>query len=164
MPKSKQSNKYSPIVADRHDTASQGTTPTKRKAGVAEEERPAKRQQQSTNKPAPMTNGTSQQLKRPLLTRKVSARSSSPEKPGLKREDVIEDARRFQKYYRRYKDLYDRIAGVDEKKRDDKDMEDLWKMHQRLKEMKADIWGNWSRIEKVDTVDKVDKARAMVFT
>jgi len=73
---------------------------------------------------------------------------------------VIQDARRFQKYYKRYKDLYDRVSLMNEKERVDKDMDDLWKMHKRLKEMKADIWGNWDRVDKVN--DKIEKPMRQV--
>lgn len=130
--------------------------PAKRKAAPAEEERPTKRPQPSSSHLTPLPTGAAEFVKRPTPVRTDSERSSSPEKPGINRDDIIEDARRFQKYYRRYKDLYDRISQLDEKERDDKDMVDLWKMHKRLKEMKADIWVNW------DKVDKPDPAREMV--
>ena len=40
-------------------------------------------------------------------------------------------------------------------------MNDLWRMHKRLKEMKADIWNNWGKVEKADT-KVVDAVREMV--
>lgn len=166
MPQPKQGNKYSPVISDKSRNASRGRSPAispvKRKAGAAEDERPAKRPQNNSTLLAPVANGAVEPLKRPVPVRTDSDRSSSPEKPGPNRTDVIEEARRFQKYYKRYKDLYDKIAQMDEKQRDDKDMGDLWKMHKRLKEMKAEIWDNWDKVEKVGKLDKVHDAREMV--
>ncbi|KAG9790307.1 hypothetical protein KCU88_g1266, partial [Aureobasidium melanogenum] len=168
MPRSKaeraNGSKYSPVIADKTRNMVAGKVSpekgsTKRKAEPAENERPAKRQQQK-QKPssnlAPLSNGAVQHVKRPSPARAESERSSSPEKPGVNRQDVMEEARRFQKYYKRYKDLYDKISQTDEKDRDQKDMGDLWRMHKRLSEMKAEIWDNW------DKVERVDKAREMV--
>lgn len=180
MPQTKQNNKYSPVISsDKSGNLSRGRSPVRRKADVVDDgrapkrkaeaapsaDRPAKRQLQDPS-PAHRTkkvNGTTptsiSTSQRAVPTRQNSdsnsSRCSSPEKPRPKREDVIEDARRFQKYYKRYKDLYDRISSMSEKERVDKDMDDLWKMHKRLKEMKADIWGNWDRVDKVN--DKIEK-------
>ncbi|KIX07938.1 uncharacterized protein Z518_02592 [Rhinocladiella mackenziei CBS 650.93] len=163
MPQPKHGNKYSPVISDKSRNVSRGRSPApspmKRKAGPTEGERPPKRQQANSNHRAPLTNGTTEHMKRPPPARTDSERSSSPEKPGPNRQDVIEEAKRFQKYYKRYKDLYDKISQQDENERDDKDMSDLWKMHRRLKEMKADIWDNWDKVEKVE---KVNKAGEMV--
>ncbi|KAK5047786.1 hypothetical protein LTR84_006451 [Exophiala bonariae] len=185
MPQSKQNHKYSPVISsDKSGNLSRGRSPVRRSADMADDrrapkrkaegalsaDRPAKRQLQEPS-PAPRNqtiNGTTPNAistsQRGVPTRQNSdsnsSRCSSPEKPRPKREDVIQDARRFQKYYKRYKDLYDRISSMNEKERVDKDMDDLWKMHKRLKEMKADIWGNWDRVDKVN--DKIEKPMRQV--
>lgn len=185
MPPSKQNNKYSPVISsDKSGNLSRGRSPVRRKADMADDgrapkrkaeaasnvDRPAKRQQQEPS-PAQRNNKTLSNGATPNASKALqkgaskrqnsdsnSSHCSSPEKPRLKREDVIQDARLFQKYYKRYKDLYDRISSVSEGERVDKDMDDLWKMHKRLKEMKADIWGNWDRVERVVKVtDKIEK-------
>ncbi|KAJ9502828.1 hypothetical protein H2202_001950 [Exophiala xenobiotica] len=154
MPKRKQGTKYSPVVPDKSQSVSRGRSPdkspAKRKVAPTDEERPAKRQQPDSARLTPVPNVTAEQLKRPAPVRAESEMSTSPEKPGPNRHDIIQDAKRFHKYYQRYKDLYERISQMDEKERDDKDMNDLWKMHKRLKEMKADIWNNWGKVEKAD--------------
>ncbi len=183
MPQTRAGNKYSPIISDKSRNVSRGRSPgpnpAKRKAGPTEDERPAKRQQQQKQQQQdsrprsshlkPPTNGTSEHIavkspaERPAgLTRTDSERSSSPEKPGLKRDDVIEDARRFQRYYKKYKDLHDKIDQTAEKDRDDNNMEDLWRMHKRLKEMKADIWANWEKVEKVGKAETHGNLREML--
>lgn len=150
MSTAKQKQKYSPVVADRAREASQNRAPLKRKQDDNENAPPAKRQQVNGvhNKTA---NGVSKGAERPVLTRKISEseRSSSPEKPAHARDEVLDKAKRFQLYYKKYKNLHDKISRVSEKDRDDKDMESLWEMHKRLKSMKTEIWTNWDRVEKM---------------
>ncbi|KAL6252791.1 hypothetical protein RBB50_000510 [Rhinocladiella similis] len=159
LPKPKQGTKYSPVVADKSQPVSRGRSPdrspAKRKAPPSEEERPSKRQQSEAGRSAMPGSGSAEQVKRPTPVRRDTERSSSPEKRGPNRQDIIEDARRFQKYYKKYKDQYERIAQMEENERDDKDMADLWRMHKRLKEMKADIWHNWGKVETDTKVDNV---------
>ncbi|KAJ9616716.1 hypothetical protein H2200_000435 [Cladophialophora chaetospira] len=178
MPQTRAGNKYSPIISDKSRNVSRGRSPgpspAKRKAAPAQDERPAKRQQQQASRPhstnlKPLTNGTSDQtaLKSPAErpagpARTDSDRSTSPEKPGPNRDNIIEDARRFQKYYKKYKDLHDKIDQMAEKDRDDKDMNDLWRMHKRLKEMKADIWANWENVERSEKPAAVGNVREML--
>ncbi|KIW19202.1 hypothetical protein PV08_03496 [Exophiala spinifera] len=164
LPKPKQGTKYSPVVADKSQPVSRGRSPdrspAKRKAPLSEESRPSKRQQSEAARSAITANGVTEQLKRPTPGRRDTELSSSPEKRGPTRQDIMEDARRFQKYYKKYKDQYERIAQMEENERDDKDMADLWRMHKRLKEMKADIWHNWGKVETDTKVD--DVVREMV--
>ncbi|EXJ62124.1 hypothetical protein A1O7_02557 [Cladophialophora yegresii CBS 114405] len=161
MPQTRAGNKYSPVISDKSRNVSRGRSPgpsaAKRKTGSAEDERPAKRQQQKQRDPLPqaaqlkpLADGDHHTLQRPVgPVRSDSERSSSPEKQRINRDAVIEEARRFQKYYKRYKELHIRLDQSDEKDRDDKDMDDLLKMHHRLKEMKAEIWANWGKVENV---------------
>ena len=95
-----------------------------------------------------LTNGIT--LDKPSLDRKVSEseRSSSPEKAGPAREEVMDEAKRFQLYYKKYKDTHERLSKIPEEERDQKETDDLLKMHKRLKEMKAEIWVNWDKVEK----------------
>jgi RNA polymerase II elongation factor ELL len=161
MPQTRAGNKYSPIISDKSRNVSRGRSPgpsaAKRKQLPTDDERPSKRHQAkpteikiATTEKKQMTNGT---MEHPVLNgnanlqRTESERSSSPEKKPPNRDDVIEDGRRFQQYYKRYKDLHDRINQIAEKDRDSKDMENLWRMHKRLKEMKSEIWTNWEKVE-----------------
>jgi len=143
MPQLKHGNKYSPVISN-----SRGRSPAKRKADRADDEPPSKRAQVNGVHLTGLSNGVADHLKRPALDRKTSESecSSSPEKPGPNREDIVDEAKRFQKYYKKYKDLYDKISQMDETERDDKEMGDLWRMHKRLKEMKSEIWHNWERV------------------
>ncbi|KIV95786.1 hypothetical protein PV10_03400 [Exophiala mesophila] len=181
-PKQQTSNKYSPVIKSDHtksrntprggsplrtkaETANAGR-PSKRKTDV-EDDRPSKRQQTANFTPhtqaKSMPDDSGAYPSRPSAPIRQSSdagsvRSSSPEKRIPRRADVIVDAKRFQKYYRKYKDLHERISSVDEKDRDPEDMSNLWRMHKRLTEMKADIWGNWDKVEKISKMGKVDKA------
>ena len=85
----------------------------------------------------------------PKLTRGISEseRSSSPEKPEQQRTRVIEGAKRFRRYYQRYKEEHDKMALTAECDRKDSDVAALWKMHQRVKEMKEEIWNSWDKVE-----------------
>ena len=173
MPQTRAGNKYSPIISDKSRNVSRGRSPgpspAKRKAAPAADERPAKRQQHEARPQStpvrPLTNGT---ITHPVLNRPTgpvrteSERSSSPEKPGPGRDRIIEEARRFQKYYKRYKDLHESINQKAEKDRDDKDMSNLWSMHKRLKEMKAEIWANWDKVEKAEKIEGNRNLREML--
>jgi hypothetical protein len=149
MPVTKQKQKYSPVVGDRAREVSQNRLAAKRKQDDAADGPPAKRQQVNGTH-AKATNGTNKILERPPLARKVSEseRSSSPEKPGQVRDDVLDKAKDFQLYYKKYKTLHDKISRTAEEDREDGDTDRLWKMHKRLKDMKTEIWSNWDKVEK----------------
>ena len=153
MPVAKQQHKYSPIITDRARDVSRGRVATKRKSNELEEAPAPKRQQMDRPNTPKLTNGLHKHTDRPHLDRKTSEseRSSSPEKPGPVREDVVDQAKRFQLYYKKYKDLHEKIANIPEKDREGKETEDLWKMHERLAEMKTDIWRKWEKVEKEAT-------------
>lgn len=116
-----------------------------------EEAPPAKRQQVERSNTPKLSNGVHASSTQPHLKRKISEseQSSSPEKRGPGREDVMDEAKRFQKYYKKYKTLHEKIASTSEKEREDKDLDDLWRMHKRLGEMKSEIWDNWEKVEKL---------------
>ncbi|RMZ79030.1 hypothetical protein DV737_g3606, partial [Chaetothyriales sp. CBS 132003] len=142
MPVAKQKSKYSPVSTDMQRDVSRGRASVKRVAEEAEDDRPAKKQQ---------VNGVhSSKDDKLLLNRKISdsGQSSASDKAGPDRQGVMDEARRFQRYYKKYKDAYDKLSKVPEGERDDKEMDDLIRMHKRLKEMKSEIWDNWNRIEK----------------
>ncbi|ETN46454.1 uncharacterized protein HMPREF1541_00638 [Cyphellophora europaea CBS 101466] len=150
MPVPKQKQKYSPIVRDTARDHSQNRSSIKRKQEESDDIPPAKRPQLN-GAHSKSINGTTKPLERPALSRKISEseRSSSPEKPAHARDEVLDKAKRFQLYYKKYKNLHDKVARIPDKDRDDKDMDNLWEMHRRLKDMKTEIWNNWDRIEKV---------------
>ena len=153
MPVAKQKQKYSPIITDRPRDASRDRVATKRKSNEVEEAPASKRQQMDRPDTPKLANGLHKHTDRPHFERKISEseRSSSPEKPGPVREDVVDQAKRFQLYYKKYKDLHEKIANIPEKDREDKETEDLYKMHERLAEMKTDIWKKWEKVEKQAT-------------
>ena len=151
MPIAKHKSKYSPIINnERPREVSRGRPPVKRKSDEHDSEPPPKRQQvNGVHTSSKLTNGITNDTP-PVVERKISDSevSSSPEKGGPVREEVMDDAKRFQLYYKKYKDTHERLSKVPEEVRDQKEMDDLLKMHQRLKEMKAEIWNNWCRVEK----------------
>jgi hypothetical protein len=58
----------------------------------------------------------------------------------LEHDEIMEEANRFQLYYKKYKELRERLERVPEKEQDEKEMVRLLAMHKRLTEMKSDIW------------------------
>lgn len=147
MPTTKQKQKFSPVVGDRARETSQNRPPAKRKQEESGSAPPAKRQQVkgAYSKVPAETNKT---LERPSLPRKISEseRSSSPEKPAHARDEVLDKAKQFQLYYKKYKNLHDKISRTSEKEREGLDMDRLWEMHKRLKDMKTEIWSNWDKV------------------
>lgn len=121
----------------------------KRKSDEMEDAPPAKRHQANGVHAESLSNGVREE--RPTVERKMtdSDQSSASEKGPPPREDVIDAAKRFQLYYKKYKDLHEKLATKPEKERDQKDIDNLMSMHKRLKEMKSDIWGNWEKVEKL---------------
>lgn len=143
--------KYSPIVREKAQEASQSRPAGKRKQDT-DDAPPAKRQQVSASN-SKLSHAVTKPMDQPTLKRKVSASEpvSSPEKPAHGREDVIDKAKRFQLYYKKYKTLHDKISGKPEKDRDGKEMESLWEMHKRLRGLKTEIWSNWDRVDSTGT-------------
>ena len=148
IPISKQKQRFSPVISEKSREVSRGRAPVKRKSDEMENVPPAKRHQVNSVHTEQLSNGIKEE--RPAIERKMtdSDQSSASEKGPPPREDVIDAAKRFQLYYKKYKDLHEKLATKSEKERDEKDMDNLISMHKRLKEMKADIWGNWDRVEK----------------
>ena len=148
FPIAKQKQRFSPVIAEKPREVSRGRGPVKRKSDEMENVPPAKRHRVDSVHTEKLSNGVKEE--RPPVERKMtdSDQSSASEKGPLPREDVIDAAKRFQLYYKKYKDLHEKLATKPEKERDQKDMDNLMSMHKRLKEMKADIWGNWDKVEK----------------
>ncbi|RMZ81917.1 hypothetical protein DV738_g1935, partial [Chaetothyriales sp. CBS 135597] len=142
IPIAKQKSKYSPVNTNNQRDVSRGRSAVKRVAEEVENSRPAKKQQ---------VNGVhNNKVDKPPLKRKISdsGQSSGSDKTGPDRQGVMEDARRFQRYYKKYKDAYDKLSKEPEEERDNKEVDDLIRMHKRLTEMKSEIWDNWNKIEK----------------
>ena len=148
IPIAKQKQRFSPVIAEKSRDVSRGRAPVKRKSDEMEDVPPAKRHQVNSVHTEKLINGV--QEERPKAERKMtdSDQSSASEKGPPPREDVIEAAKRFQLYYKKYKDLHEKLATKPEKERDQRDMDNLMSMHKRLKEMKSDIWGSWDKVEK----------------
>ncbi|RMD43027.1 hypothetical protein DV735_g2138, partial [Chaetothyriales sp. CBS 134920] len=142
IPIAKQKSRYSPINTNSQRDVSRGRSAVKRVAEEAESSRPPKKQQ--------MNGIHSSKVDKPPLKRKISdsGQSSGSDKTGPGRQVVMDEAKRFQRYYKKYKDAYDKLSKEPEKERDDKEVDDLIRMHKRLSEMKSDIWDNWNKIEK----------------
>ncbi|KPI38758.1 uncharacterized protein AB675_5907 [Cyphellophora attinorum] len=151
MPLSKQvqNQKYSPVVRGR-EAPQAGAT--KRKHTDTAEAPPAKRHQVNGVHTPKITHATtnkpsferSHQIQR---TMSESERSSSPEKPDKLRDELVLKGKRFNAYYKKYRDLHDRLAGIPPKDRDAKDTDNLWIMHRRLEDMKTEIWSGWEGME-----------------
>lgn len=122
----------SPTTLPPKDRPRSTSSPIKRKAGAAEThvEHPAKKQH--------LSNGTS----RPVISRKESESESvsSPEKPEQTTSRMLEKTQRFQKYYEQYKTLHERVSKNEANK---SEADKLWTMHNRLKDMKEEIWRDW---------------------
>jgi RNA polymerase II elongation factor ELL len=108
------------------------SSPIKRKAPTNEhtDAQPPKKQH--------LSNGTS----RPVVTRKESESESisSPEKPEQTTSRMLEKTQRFQKYYEQYKTLHERVSKNEANKQE---ADKLWTMHNRLKDMKEEIWRDY---------------------
>ena len=127
----------------------------KRKADASHNGAPAKKQH--------LTNGRNDHdkfnsLPKPLadeINRQPPSKGGSPDsdtssgtEKTFTKSGLIEEARKFHKYYANYKDIHEKLNKVEPSKRDDDELDKLWKMHVRLKEMKEQIWREWDRLEK----------------
>ena len=148
IPIAKQKQRYSPIIAENQRDVSRGRAPVKRKSDEMDIDPPAKRHQPNGVHTEKFSNGIKEE--RPPVERKMtdSDQSSASDKGPPAREEVMDEAKRFQLYYKKYKELHEKLASRPEKERDQRDMDNLLNMHKRLKEMKAEIWGNWTKVEK----------------
>jgi hypothetical protein len=147
MPIAKQKKTFSPVVHDRGTGSVHNKTAVKRKQADGEVAPPAKRQQLNGN--TKLDHTITRPSDRPQFSRKLSEseRSSSPDKAGNTRNDVVDKAKRFQLYYKKYKAIHDKISSVPEKERSQEEMDKLWGMHKRLQDMKATIWTDWEKVE-----------------
>lgn len=131
----------------------------KRKAEAGSEQPPAKRLQVKKNDADQQErfNSLPKSLaeeveKKPQPKRGGSeSDSSSSSEVIVTKQRVIDDARRFHIYWDKYKELHDRLSKERAADRDEKDLDNLWKMHTRLKARKELIWRNWARIEKSES-------------
>ncbi|KAK5091387.1 hypothetical protein LTR05_001570 [Lithohypha guttulata] len=86
---------------------------------------------------------------RPPIKRTTSDSDSSSEPEKSKTKDkLVEDTKVFQQFYNKYKTLHDKLHKLPAQERDDADLDKVWKMHLRLKEMKNNIWKDWDKLEK----------------
>lgn len=139
------------------DKQASGTA--KRKAEPNHEQPPAKRQQ--VKKEETDQRGRFNSLPKSLaeeVDKKPQSKRDSPdsdassvsEKPIVTKQLVIEDARRFQEYWDKYKGLHDRLSKKRSADRDEEELDKLWRMHTRLESFKEQIWKDWARIEKIE--------------
>lgn len=142
------------------DTSARARSPLKRKSEhSSEDDRKAKRHQLTV--PAhisdksitdlvekPLENGTASFVERPPVARKDSETSeslSSPEKSDQAAiAEMIDKARKFLKYWDKYKALHDKVTENDGE--NEMELESLWRMHNRLIEMKKEIWDEHERL------------------
>ena len=150
---------FSPVVSEVRKAQSRGRSPAKPQIplpsssndGVVDRPRsdssPMKRKtvpgttEEHVPKHQKLQNGTS----RPVVTRKQSESESisSPEKPEQTTSKMLEKTQRFQKYYGQYKTLHERVSKNEANKLE---TEKLWTMHNRLKDMKEEIWKDYRRL------------------
>lgn len=155
-------NNFSPVVTETKDRPERGRSPVKRKAGPNENEPPPKRQQQQPQQPstgAPTNKDIiGDSGPRPKAPQRQSSDASSgtgsslsPEKPEHRIEELLDKSKRFQLYYKRYKELHDKVSSSTEE--DEQETRELWKMHNRLKELKDEIWGDWRKLGEPGRID-----------
>lgn len=156
---------FSPVVAGVHKAQSRGRSPAKHQAssstasnGVEDrshgDSSPVKRKaaaltnDEHASKHQKLPNGTS----RPVVTRKESESESisSPEKPEQTTSKMLEKTQRFQKYYEQYKTLHERVSKNEANK---SETEKLWNMHNRLKDMKDEIWKDYRRLGEPEKIE-----------
>lgn len=156
---------FSPIVSEVRKTQSRGRSPAKQQASSSNtsngvKDRPRSDSSPMKRKTAPATNdehaskhqklpnGTS----RPIVTRKESESESisSPEKPEQTTSKMLEKTQRFQKYYEQYKTLHERVSKNEANKLE---TEKLWSMHNRLKDMKEEIWKDYRRLGEPEKIE-----------
>lgn len=131
----------------------------KRKAEGTSDQPPAKRQQvkksdaeQKERFNSLPTSLAEEVEKKPPVKRESSESDvSSTSEKNVTKQHVIEEARRFHAYWDKYKVLHDRLSKEPSADRDEKDLDNLWKMHTRLKVLKEQIWKDWARIEKIES-------------
>ena len=139
---------------DQKNSTDKASNGTKRKAAPHENAPPAKKAQVNGTKPDKRPNGLPSSLADEIDRRQATKRStpdsdaSSVSEKSLTRESVIDDAKRFQKYYVKYKDLHDNVNRQPEADRKDEDIDKVWSMHKRLSDLKDKIWKDWDTIEK----------------
>jgi len=78
--------------------------------------------------------------------------ASSVSDKVITKEQIIDDARRFHKYYAKYKALHEKVNTQKASERKDEDVDRVWTMHKRLQEVKDRIWKDWGRLEKMDKI------------
>ncbi|KAJ9664742.1 hypothetical protein H2198_000088 [Neophaeococcomyces mojaviensis] len=138
---------YSPVAAERKlEKHSNG--PNKRKAESSADQPPSKRQHINSSGNKDRVNGDAPKV--PKRDSPDSDTISTSEKSAITKQHVENEARQFKKYWDRYKDLHDRLEKQPDSQRDSTDIEKLWKMHLRLKEMKEQIWRDWDKLEKLE--------------
>lgn len=129
---------------------------TKRKAEPHKDAPPAKKQQVKSRNDTNRFNSLPEALNNELGRHPPSKRespesdaSSVSEKP-VTQEQIVEEAKRFHKYYTKYKDLHEKINKQRASDRKDEDVDLVWSMHKRLQEMKDRIWRDWTKVERME--------------
>lgn len=150
-----QSRRYSPVAESTKPQKQ--VNGVKRKAQTAQDVPPAKKQQ--------LTNGEHKvgrlsglaklsdkdNSERPVVKRNHSDSSAASGSDAKYTKDgLIEEAKSFHKFYAKYKTLHDKLHALPDAERDDADLDKLWKMHVRLKDIKDEIWKEWGKLEKAE--------------
>ena len=156
---------FSPVVSEVHKAQSRGRSPAKHQLPSSSTTDGAKDRPRSDSSPikrktAPLTNdehaSKHQKLPngtfRPVVTRKESESESisSPEKPEQTTSRMLEKTQRFQKYYEQYKTLHEKVSKNEANK---SETEKLWNMHNRLKDMKEEIWKDYRRLGEPEKIE-----------
>ena len=77
-----------------------------------------------------------------------SGSSLSSGRPDITQAELLEKARRFQLYYNRYETLHGKLYSIPIQDREEDEIRQLWKMHRRVTELKAEIWDDWVKMGK----------------
>ena len=141
-----------------HKSSSSADSPLKRKAQPSQKEPPAKRQQTATattKAPPTYINPTRDPpTLKPSLDRQpsttstasgTSASSSSPETSAdAARAALFEKSQKFYTYYDKYKQMYDKVSSSGSRDKDE--VSQLLRMHERIADLKKEIWDEYRRL------------------
>lgn len=145
-----QRRNYSPVVTGGRTMEPQRNG-VKRKADTSNEPQSNKKQNVSGDRLSALPRGLTNHLKNATPDRRSSGSSlSSPEKVGLSKKSVVAAAKRFTKCYASYRELHEKLSQQSSKERDDKEIDGLWRMHERIEDMKSEIWSNWAKVSGGD--------------
>ena len=153
---------FSPLVGNTSNGPSVMSGSKKRKASEVEADRnqlkdedASKRRRQNESASELEEVKTAEADSRPNGPKRKATDSSSGSgsslasgRPDISQAELLEKARRFQLYYTRYETLHSKLYSISAQDREEDEIHQLWKMHRRVEELKAEIWDDWVKMGK----------------